>query len=83
MQKICAYVNKTSYLVENMIVWDGVSPLIAPDGFEYVETPSEPVQGDWSLLGIGWTCINGEFIEPPNPTPPTPQVIGGAPYVIA
>jgi hypothetical protein len=82
MQKICAYVNKITYLVENMVVWDGVSPLIAPDGFEYVETPSESVQGDWSLLGIGWTYINGEFIEPPNPTPP-PQVIGGAPYVIA
>jgi hypothetical protein len=84
MEKTYAYVNKTSYLIENMVVWDGVSPFVPPNGFEFVEVPTEGVYGDWSSLGIGWAYVNGEFIEPPNPNPtPTPVPVGGTPNVIA
>ena len=83
MEKIYAYVNKTSYLIENMVVWDGISPLIPSNGFEFVEVPSDPVRGEWSPLGVGWAYVNGEFIEPPDPNPLPPRFIGGEPYVIA
>jgi hypothetical protein len=82
MVKAYAWINKSTHLIENMIMWDGVSPLVVPDGYEVVEAPE--LHGEWSWLGIGWKYLNGEFIEPANPNPPvSQQVIGGAPSVIA
>ena len=71
MNKTYAWINKTTHLVENMIMWDGVSPLILPDEIENVEAPE--YHGEWSWLGIGWSYINGQFVEPENPNPTVQQ----------
>ena len=84
MAKPYAWINKSTCLIENMIMWDGVSPLTLPDGYEVVEAPD--TFGEWSSIGIGWAYLNGQFIEPPNPNPPVQQqqqLTGGAPNVIA
>jgi hypothetical protein len=72
MEKTYAWVNKTSYMVENIIAWDGVSPLAPPDNYEVAEIP-EDLQGTWSSPGIGWSYINGQFVEPPAPERPSDQ----------
>ena len=38
------------------------------EGFGIVELPI--THGDYSACGIGWSYINGEFIEPPKPEEP-------------
>jgi hypothetical protein len=78
MDKICAYINKTSYLVENMIMSNDASPYIPPDGYEVVEVP------EGVPVTFGWAYLNGQFIEPPAPpTPPVQQLTGTTPNVIA
>jgi hypothetical protein len=67
MVKTYAWVNKSTNLIENMIMWDEVSPLILPDEIENVEAPEH--HGEWSWLGIGWSYTNGQFVEPENPNP--------------
>jgi hypothetical protein len=64
--------NTTTGLIENIVVWDAeASPGVTwPDGYAVVLIPVPPVQGAWSVLGIGWSYIGGQFIEPPNPNPP-------------
>ena len=44
-------------IVENVIVWDGVTSWEPPAGF-YVQ-----LIGD-SRAGIGWTFVNGQFVPP-------------------
>lgn len=85
MNKTYAWINKTNHLVENMIMWDGVSPLDLSGEYEIAEAPD--TFGEWSSLGIGWAYLNGQFIEPPNPNPPVQQqqqqLTGTTPSVIA
>jgi len=67
MVKTYAWVNKSTHLIENMIMWDGVSPLIVPDEYENIEAPQ--IHGEWGWLSIGWSYIDGQFVEPPQPEP--------------
>ena len=52
--------------VVNVSVWDAESP----QGEQFVEITGIP------NVGIGWTYMNGEFIEPalPTPTPPSGDI---------
>jgi hypothetical protein len=50
--------------IVNVSVWGDE----APQGEQFVEITGIP------NVGIGWTYVNGEFIEPPQPEQPeTPQ----------
>lgn len=52
-----AVISSETNLVENVIVWDGVSPWTPPAGY-YIE----PL-GDFGA-GIGWSYIDGQFAPP-------------------
>jgi hypothetical protein len=85
-----AWVNTETEYVENIIYYDGVTPIEIPSNVLLVEMPEKGIAGAWSMAGIGWKYVRGQFIEPPepepvlNPTPtPTEPTIGGAPNVIA
>ena len=52
-----AVINSETNIVENVILWDGVSPWAPPAGCY-----AEPI-GD-SGAGIGWSYINGQFVPP-------------------
>jgi len=65
-----AWINTETNLVENVISYDGVTPLILPEGIILVEYPEEGIAGSWSMLGPGWSYINNQFVEPPEPEPP-------------
>ena len=68
-----AYYNTTSGLIENVIYVDDAiaSTLTWPEGYAIVDIP-DGLGGAWSMCGIGWSYVDGQFIEPPNPTPPEP-----------
>lgn len=74
-----AYYNIQSGLIENVIwVEDEVVPTLTwPEGYAVVVLP-ESLMGDWSTCGIGWSYMNGEFIEPPMPEPKPQPVSEGA-----
>lgn len=65
-----AYYNTATGLIEN-VVWieDDVAPTLTwPDGYAIVDIPTGGVTGSWSMCGIGWSYVNGQFVEPPyNP----------------
>lgn len=76
-----AYYNTQTGLIEN-VIWvedEVVSTLTWPEGYAVVDIP-DGLAGTWSACGIGWSYINGEFIEPPMPEPVAadnqPQVDG-------
>lgn len=52
-----AVIDSQTNVVENVIVWDGVSPWTPPAGYY-----TAPI-GD-SGAGIGWSYINGTFVSP-------------------
>lgn len=53
-----AMVNNETNRVDNVIVWDGVTPYAPPEGYTLVEIPeTEPTPG------IGWFYIDGAFVE--------------------
>lgn len=52
-----AVINSETNIVENVIVWDGVSPWTSPDGFYLQELIN-------LYAGIGWSFIGGEWIAP-------------------
>jgi hypothetical protein len=54
-----AVISSETNIVENVIVWDGVTPWTPPTGY-YVEPIGD--SGAW----IGWSYINGQFV-PPSP----------------
>jgi hypothetical protein len=58
--------------IENVIWYDPDTSQYTPDeGFGMVEIPGDNgLAGEWSMCSIGWSYINGQFIEPPNPHPP-------------
>lgn len=71
-----AYYNIETGLIEN-VLWlddDNISSLVdfPPAGYAIVDIPTGGIAGEWSMCGIGWSYINGQFVEPPNPNPPEP-----------
>jgi hypothetical protein len=65
-----AYYNTETGLIEN-VLWiedDTVSTLVWPTGYAVVDIP-DGLEGEWSVCSIGWSYINGQFIEPPQPEP--------------
>jgi len=64
-----AWINTDNNLVENVIYYDGVTPIELPSNVKLIEMPDGHI-GSWSALGIGWSYINGQFVEPPEPTRP-------------
>jgi hypothetical protein len=73
-----AYYNKTTGLIEN-VIWldtDTIDTLVdfPPEGFAIVDIPTGGVAGAWSMCGIGWSYINGQFVEPPEPEQPLEQL---------
>jgi hypothetical protein len=76
-----AYYNIATELIENVIyIEDDLAPTLEwPAGYAIVDIP-DGLAGTWSMCGIGWSYINGQFVEPsqpvvpPNPFPPVPNV---------
>jgi hypothetical protein len=62
-----ALVNKTNNLVENVIIWDGTHKIDLPTDFVAIEIPKNENFGEWSMIGPGWSWVNGVFTEPPKP----------------
>jgi hypothetical protein len=64
-----AYYDTQSGLIENILaIEESVAPtLVWPPGFAIVLIPTPVPAGKWSMCQIGWSYINGQFIEPPNP----------------
>jgi hypothetical protein len=56
-----AMVNNQTNKVDNVIVWDGISPYTSPDGYSMVEIP-DPIENE-PTPGAGWLYINGVFID--------------------
>ena len=77
-----AIINRETEYVENIIsvadgeIWPPSNTHLA------VEFPTEGISGSWSMMGIGWKYMHGQFVEPPQPEP-TSNAVGGAPNVIA
>jgi hypothetical protein len=68
-----AFYNVNSGLIENVIC---IEKLIAPsfswpEGYSIVEIPLQ-LSGEWSMCGIGWRYIDGQFVEPTKPQPVPP-----------
>jgi hypothetical protein len=61
-----AWINTDNNLVENVIYYDGESTITLPENVQIIEMPDD-YHGTWSPLGIGWSYINGQFVEPPEP----------------
>jgi hypothetical protein len=63
-----AYYDTTTGLIENVLWIDDsvASSLIWPTGYAIVDIPDDII-GAWSVCGIGWSYIDNQFIEPPNP----------------
>ncbi len=77
-----AYYNKTTGLIEN-VIWldtDAIDTLVdfPPEGFAIVDIPTGGIAGAWSMCGIGWSYINGQFVEPPEPEQPLEQLAAAA-----
>lgn len=53
-------------LIENVIWFDAdVAEYTPPEGCGMVDIPGDGVlAGKWSMCGIGWSYVNGAFIEP-------------------
>ena len=69
-----AYYNIQSGLIENVIyITDEVAATLTwPEGYAIVKLP-DAHPGEWSACGIGWSYINGQFVEPPAPAQPIAQ----------
>ena len=69
-----AYYNTNTGLIENLILCEDTiaSTLVWPDGYAIVDIPTGGIAGTWSMCGIGWSYIDGQFIEPPEPPRPEP-----------
>lgn len=77
-----AYYNKETGLIENVIWLDDehLDALIdfPPQGYAIVDIPAGGILGEWSSCGIGWSYIDGQFVEPPAPPAPEQPVVDGA-----
>lgn len=63
-----AYYNLENGYIENVLAIedDVASTLVWPKGFSVVLIP-ENTGGEWSTCGIGWSYIDGKFVEPTKP----------------
>ena len=63
-----AYYDTNTGLIENTLaIDDAVAPTLTwPDGHAVVVIPLG-TSGTWSMCGVGWSYINGQFVEPPQP----------------
>jgi len=69
-----AMVNNQTNVVDNTIVWDGVTPYTPPDGYALVELPA-PSETE-PMPGAGWSYVDGVFVEPVvSPPEDEPNVI--------
>jgi hypothetical protein len=70
-----AFYNVNSGLIENVIyIENSMAPSFTwPDGYAIVEIPLQ-LSGEWSMCGIGWRYIDGQFVEPTKPPPVPPPV---------
>jgi hypothetical protein len=50
-------------VIVNTSVWDAETP----QGEQFVEIT------DIENVGIGWSCVNGQFVEPVQPEPEIPE----------
>jgi hypothetical protein len=71
-----AYYNTTTGLIEN-VVWldnDAIPSLVdyPPQGYAIVDIPTGGIFGTWSMCGIGWSYIDEQFVEPPEPPASSP-----------
>lgn len=68
-----AYYNISTELIENVIyIENEIAPTLQwPAGYAIVDIP-DGLAGTWSMCGIGWRYINGQFVEPPEPPAPVP-----------
>lgn len=66
-----AYYSVASGLIENVILLDDehINTLVdfPPPQYAIVEMPEDIQSGQWSTCGIGWSYLNGQFVEPPAP----------------
>jgi hypothetical protein len=60
-----ALYNLTDGLIINTIVLDDNSEYTPNDGLGMVEMPE--IAGEWSMCSQGWSYIDGQFVEPPQP----------------
>jgi len=60
MSMLYAVVNKETKIVENIIVWDGIDINLVPENQEWINILEN------KNVGIGWSYIDGQFIDP-NP----------------
>ena len=67
-----AYYKKSNGYIENIICIDDahVNTLKWPEDYDIVVMPAETILGTWSSMGVGWSYINGQFVEPEKPIPP-------------
>jgi len=70
-----AVINTATWIVENVIVWDGIEYTeetgvgwTVPDGYMAIQT---------DVASVGWSYSDGVFVPPPTPEvpPPTPAEI--------
>ena len=67
-----AYYSGLTGQIEN-VLWldDDIAPsLVWPAGYVIVKIPDGGVSGTWSMCGVGWAYIDGQFVEPPMPVLP-------------
>jgi len=60
-----ALYNLTDGLIINTIVLDDNSQYTPDDGLSVVEIINP--EGEWSMCSQGWSYIDGQFVEPPQP----------------
>lgn len=63
--------------IENVIWFDADKDQYTPvEGYGMVDIPGDgALAGEWSMCGIGWSYISGQFVEPPKPPKPEPVVV--------
>ena len=63
------YSDKTK-VIENILSIDPAIvndlPDFPPKGYSLVQMPQD-LHGEWSACGIGWSYVNGNFVEPAKP----------------
>ena len=64
-----AWINTETEYVENVIWYDGETEITLPPNTILIELP-EGLMGTWIAPGIGWSYIDGQFVEPEQPERP-------------
>jgi hypothetical protein len=53
-----AVVNQQTNIIENVILWDGVSSWTSPENTYVILVP------EGANVAVGWSCIDGVIIDP-------------------